>query len=238
MSNKPVVQYQYIPDAHYFETWNLQEQLLQQIVQIKLANRHKEIPDITPNYLLFCEHPHVYTLGKNGKKEHLLLDETQLKAINALFVPINRGGDITYHGKGQLVGYPILNLDNFSTDLHLYMRNLEEVIIRTLHEYNIQGYRIPRLTGVWVDVKGQPKKICALGVRCSHWVTMHGFALNINTDLKYFEYIIPCGIEDKGVTSIAQVLGLTYVEEEPVRKIALKHFEQVFDCIISNWQDI
>lgn len=233
MSDKPIVQYRYIPNADYFETWNLQEELLQSIVRIKLANRTQENAQITPNYLLFCEHPHVYTLGKNGKKEHLLLNETQLKEINAVFVPINRGGDITYHGKGQLVGYPIFNLDYFGTDLHVYMRNLEEVIIRTLQEYDVQGYRIPKLTGVWVDVNQQPKKICAFGVRCSHWVTMHGFAFNINTDLKYFEYIIPCGIQDKGVTSLAQITGKEYIDEAEVRKKVLQQFESVFDCIIS-----
>ncbi len=233
MSDKPIVQYRYIPNADYFETWNLQEELLQSIVRIKLANRTKEYPEFTPNYLLFCEHPHVYTLGKNGKKEHLLLNETQLKEINAIFVPINRGGDITYHGKGQLVGYPILNLEYFGTDLHVYMRNLEEVIIRTLQEYNIHGYRIPKLTGVWVDVAGKPKKICAFGVRCSHWVTMHGFAFNINTDLKYFEYIVPCGIQDKGVTSLAQILGTNTIDEVEVRKKVLQQFEHVFECIIS-----
>lgn len=234
MPDKPVVQYRYIPNADYFETWDLQEQLLQNIVQIKLANKQKEIPEITPNYLLFCEHPHVYTLGKNGKKEHLLLNEEELKKINAVFVPINRGGDITYHGKGQLVGYPILNLDYFGTDLHAYMRNLEEVIIQTLQQYNIQGYRIPKLTGVWVDVAGEPQKICAFGVRCSHWVTMHGFAFNINTDLKYFEYIVPCGIQDKGVTSLAKVLGVTEIDEQEVHKTVLHQFEQVFDCIIES----
>lgn len=233
MSDKPIVQYRYIPNADYFETWNLQEELLQSIVRIKLANRTKEYPELTPNYLLFCEHPHVYTLGKNGKKEHLLLNETQLKEINAIFVPINRGGDITYHGKGQLVGYPILNLEYFGTDLHVYMRNLEEVIIQTLQTYGIQGYRIPKLTGVWVDIAGQPKKICAFGVRCSHWVTMHGFAFNINTDLKYFEYIVPCGIQDKGVTSLAQILGTNTIDEVEVRKKVLQQFEHVFECIIS-----
>lgn len=232
MSDKPVIQYYYIPDADYFETWNLQEELLQNIVSIKLANKQKEFPDPTPNYLLFCEHPHVYTLGKNGKKEHLLLNEAQLKEINALFVPINRGGDITYHGKGQLVGYPILNLDYFGTDLHVYMRNLEEVIIQTLQEYNVQGYRIPKLTGVWVDVAGEPKKICAFGVRCSHWVTMHGFAFNINTDLKYFEHIIPCGIQDKGVTSLAKLLQSTFLDETEVQKTVLKKFETVFNCVV------
>ncbi|MCS7028060.1 MAG: lipoyl(octanoyl) transferase LipB [Bacteroidia bacterium] len=231
MRNKPVVYFRYLPNADYYETWNLQEQLLQQIVKIKLNNRNKKIPDTTPNYLLFCEHPHVYTLGKNGKKEHLLLNENELQKIGATFVPINRGGDITYHGKGQLVGYPILNLDYFSTDLHLYMRNLEEVIILTLQEYGIEGYRIPKLTGVWVNVQGQPKKIAAFGVRCSHWVTMHGFAFNLNTDLKYFEYIIPCGIQDKGVTSLAEVLQ-EKVNEEVAQKIVLQKFEKVFDCII------
>ncbi|SNC77352.1 lipoyl(octanoyl) transferase [Hymenobacter gelipurpurascens] len=200
--------------VEYVPTWNLQEQLLADTLAIKASNRQaqeaSEAPAQTPNYLLLCEHPHVYTLGKSGKPEHLLLDESGLAEHAATFHRINRGGDITYHGPGQLVGYPILDLDNFFTDIHRYLRVLEEAVILTLAEYGLQAGRIAGLTGVWLDFAegaANPRKICALGVKCSRWVTMHGFALNVNTDLAYFGHIVPCGITDKAVTSLQQELG-------------------------------
>jgi lipoyl(octanoyl) transferase len=195
----------------YQEGWDTQEKLFAEIVDIKVQNRNiaPENQQITPNYLLFCQHPHVYTLGKSGKIDNLLLDEDGLEAKDAKFYKINRGGDITYHGPGQLVGYPILDLENFFTDIHRYMRFLEEGIIRTLAEYGIEAGRIDGLTGVWLDYIEQrnPRKICAMGVKSSRWVTMHGFALNVNTDLDYFQNIVPCGIEDKAVTSMATELS-------------------------------
>lgn len=205
----------------YQQAWDLQEKLFAEVVAVKVANRgiSPESQTPTPNHLLFCEHPHVYTLGKSGKLENLLLNEEGLGEVQASFYKINRGGDITYHGPGQLVGYPILDLDNFFTDIHRYMRTLEEAIIRTLADYGLNAGRIEGLTGVWLDYETQrrsarrsaarqnPRKICALGVKASRWVTMHGFALNVNTDLNYFNHIVPCGIEDKAVTSMQQELG-------------------------------
>ena len=197
----------------YQAAWDEQERLFADTVSRKIANRHaaatapphEQLP--TPNYLLFCEHPHVYTLGKSGHESHLLANDDFLKQIGATYYRINRGGDITYHGPGQLVGYPILDLDNFFTDIHRYMRLLEEAIILTLNDFNIQAGRIPGLTGVWLDDERGPRKICAMGVKASRWVTMHGFALNVNTDLSYFSHIVPCGIADKAVTSMQQELG-------------------------------
>ena len=195
----------------YQQAWDYQEQRFAEIVAVKIANRGvlPEYQTLTPNYLIFCEHPHVYTLGKSGKPENLLLNEGGLNEVRATFYKINRGGDITYHGPGQLVGYPILDLDNFFTDIHRYMRTLEEAIILTLADFGVMAGRIEGLTGVWLDHEGQrhPRKICAMGVKASRWVTMHGFALNVNTDLKYFKHIIPCGIDDKAVTSMQQELG-------------------------------
>ncbi|TGE05648.1 lipoyl(octanoyl) transferase LipB [Hymenobacter fodinae] len=200
--------------VEYVPTWELQEQLLADTLAIKTRNRAAveagEPVEPTPNYLLLCEHPHVYTLGKSGKPEHLLLDESGLAAHEATFHRINRGGDITYHGPGQLVGYPILDLDNFFTDIHRYLRVLEEAVILTLADYKLRAGRIDGLTGVWLDFEEgatNPRKICAMGVKCSRWVTMHGFALNVNTDLSYFGHIVPCGITDKAVTSLQQELG-------------------------------
>ena len=186
----------------YKQTWDYQEKLFQDILDIKIKNRRENAGLSTPNYLLFVEHPHVYTLGKSGDKSNLLATEEELKSKGAQFYHINRGGDITYHGPGQIVGYPILDLDNFFTDIHKYLRLLEEMIILTLADFGIQGERSPGETGVWLDV-GTPlaRKICAMGVRSSRWVTMHGFAFNINTDLSYFDHMIPCGIRDKAVTS-------------------------------------
>jgi lipoyl(octanoyl) transferase len=197
----------------YQEAWDLQERLFQELVDRKLSNRNlpEEQQESLQHYLLFCEHPHVYTLGRSGDAGHLLADEQTLKAIGATFVKNNRGGDITYHGPGQLVGYPILDLDDFFTDIHKYLRFLEEAIIRVLASYGIAAGRYPGYTGVWIDPEDDAKarKICAMGVRCSRWVTMHGFAFNVNTDLLYFSHIVPCGIKDKDVTSLQRELGRT-----------------------------
>lgn len=200
----------------YLPTWQLQEELMDATLALKRQNRQAETTGTalapTPNHLLLCEHPHTYTLGKSGKPEHLLLDEAALAAHGASFHRINRGGDITYHGPGQLVGYPILDLDNFRPDIHWYLRTLEEAVIRTLAEYGLRAGRIAGLTGVWLDWEADapnPRKICAFGVKCSRWVTLHGFALNVNPDLTYFGHIVPCGIPDKAVTSLAQETGRT-----------------------------
>jgi len=216
----------------YKEAWDYQEKLLNEIVKQKMELRDLPGTEIlTPNYLLFCEHPHVYTLGKSGSEDHLLIDENKLDENRATFYKINRGGDITYHGPGQIVGYPILNLDYFFNDIHKYLRYLEEAVIRTLAEFNIMASRIEGLTGVWLDAgdKSKAKKICAFGVRCSRWVTMHGFALNVNTDLSYFNNIVPCGIADKSVTSMKQELGKEVNMEEVKEKIK-KHFAVIFNC--------
>ncbi len=213
----------------YKLAWDRQEALLTKTVGIKTSNRKNEIQQATPNYLIFCEHPHVYTLGKSGHDENLLLDEQGLKEKDATFFKINRGGDITYHGPGQIVGYPILDLDNFFTDIHLYLRTLEEAIILTLKEYGIIAGRYPGYTGVWLDADNQKaRKICAMGVRCSRWVTMHGFAFNVNVDLDYFKNIIPCGIDDKAVTSLAKELGypLDLVE---VKEKVKRHLGDLFN---------
>ena len=217
------------------EAFNYQQNLMDSIIQIKTKNRDlsEKNQEITPNYLLFVEHPHVYTLGKSGDEHNMLANEDKLKEINATFVKTNRGGDITYHGFGQLVGYPIVDLDNFKSDIHLYMRNLEEVIIRTIAEYGLKGERSVGETGVWLDV-GKPfaRKICALGVKTSRWVTMHGFGLNVNTDLRYFEYIIPCGIKDKAVTSLKRELEKEFSanEIEDLKQKIKKHFADVFEA--------
>lgn len=192
----------------YQAAWDKQEALFADTVRIKTENRNAENPQETPNYLVFVEHPHVYTLGKSGKAENLLLDDAGLSTYQAEYHKINRGGDITYHGPGQLVGYPILDLDNFFTDIHLYLRTLEEAVILTLADYGIKAGRYPGYTGVWLDADlPSARKICAMGVRCSRWVTMHGFAFNVNADLTYFKHIVPCGIDDKAVTSLAAELG-------------------------------
>lgn len=221
----------------YEAAFAFQETRMQEIIDLKLENRSKT-PDLqleTPNYLLFVEHPHVYTIGKSGDEQNMLANAEKLKEINATYVKTNRGGDITYHGFGQLIGYPVLDLDNFSSDIFLYMRNLEEVIIRVLAEYGIKGMRSEGETGVWLDV-GKPyaRKICAMGVKTSKWVTMHGFGLNVNTDLRYFEYIIPCGIKDKAVTSISRELERTFTDSEiSDLKIRIKkHFCDVFEAKI------
>lgn len=213
----------------YKETWEYQTDLLQQIVDLKIRNRRENLSIPTENYFLFVEHPHVYTLGKSGDISNLLLNEEQLKEKGAVFYKINRGGDITYHGPGQIVGYLILDLENFFTDIHKYLRLLEEAIILTIAEYGLKGERSDGETGVWLDV-GTPfaRKICAMGIRTSRWVTMHGFALNVNTNLGYFDNIIPCGIKGKAVTSMEVELGKKTSIEEVKEKI-LKHFKDLFE---------
>ncbi len=195
----------------YATAWDLQEQLFQEVVSRKLFNRTAAPTEIIEqlHHLIFCEHPHVYTLGRSGEEKHLLLQEDELSKIGASFYKNNRGGDITYHGPGQIVGYPILDLDCFFTDIHKYLRYLEEAVILTLAEYGLKGDRYPGYTGVWLDPNDpfKARKICALGVRCSRWVTMHGFAFNVNSDLSYFNNIVPCGINDKQVTSLEKELG-------------------------------
>ena len=216
----------------YKEAWEEQERLFQAIIDQKTANRSTGSPSPTPNYLIFVEHPHVLTLGKSGVMEHLLMSEEFLKQKQISFYKVNRGGDITYHGLGQVVGYPILDLDNFFPDIHKYLRSLEEVIILTLADYGLKGERSQGETGVWLDV-GTPKarKICAMGVRASRWVTMHGFALNVNTDLNYFNYIVPCGIADKAVASLQTELGREIPLEE-VKQHITRHFLEVFDATL------
>lgn len=208
--NKKVI-FRNLGTIDYKEAWDYQEELFARTIAIKVENRNLpgEDQQETPNYLLFCEHPHVYTLGKSGSANNLLINEEMMKTKKASFYKINRGGDITYHGPGQLVGYPILDLDNFFTDIHRYMRSLEEAIILTLNDYGLRGGRMKGLTGVWLgyDGKSSPRKICALGVKTSRWVTMHGFAFNVNADLDYFNNIVPCGITDKAVTSMEKELG-------------------------------
>ena len=212
----------------YKEVWDFQSELLQEIVTIKTENRKNQLQKNTQNHFLFVEHPHVYTLGKSGDLSNLLLNEQQLAAKGATFYKINRGGDITYHGPGQIVGYPILDLENFFTDIHKYLRLLEETIILTIAEYGLKGERSEGETGVWLDV-GTPfaRKICAMGIRSSRWVTMHGFALNVNVDLGYFDNIIPCGIRGKAVTSMEVELGQK-VDMEAIKKRILKHFMTLF----------
>ena len=192
----------------YKKCWDYQEALFEEILAVKSANKKENKTDVTTNHLIFCEHPHVYTLGKNGNKNNLLVNEEYLKTKDAAFYKINRGGDITYHGPGQIVGYPILDLENFFTDIHKYLRLLEEAVILTLRGYGLEPERSKGETGVWFDVGTKnARKICAFGVKSSRWVTMHGFALNINSDLSYFGNIVPCGIVDKNVTSLEKEKG-------------------------------
>ena len=210
MQNK-VVEFRHLGLLDYQKALDYQEKLFKKTIDLKIKNRNQppDAQEVTPNYLLFLYHPHVYTLGKSGKEDNLLLDKDGLLEKQATYHRISRGGDITYHGPGQIVGYPILDLDNFFTDIHKYLRFLEEAVIRTLASYNMIAGRIEGLTGVWLDVNDPQKarKICAFGVKSSRWVTMHGLALNVNVDLEYFKNIIPCGIEDKAVTSMHQELG-------------------------------
>ncbi len=213
----------------YKEAWDLQERFFAETVAQKVANRGSEEPVSTENTLLFCEHPHVYTLGKSGDAAHLLLSEKELAEKSAGYYAINRGGDITYHGPGQLVMYPIFDLDHFFSDIHKYLRFLEEAVIRTLAEFGIHGERFPGYTGVWLDADtANARKICAMGVKASRWVTMHGIGFNVNTDLSYFNHIVPCGIEDKAVTSMKKELG-SAVDMELVKKILLQKMSAIFE---------
>lgn len=226
-------------EIDYQEAWDYQELIFKKTVDLKIANRKKEDQSLTSptdNFLILCEHPHVFTLGKSGTLDNLLLDEEGLKDHQANFYKINRGGDITYHGPGQIVCYPILDLENFFTDIHKYLRLLEEAVILTLSEYGISSGRIEGLTGVWVDFEPNaphPRKICAMGVKSSRWVTMHGLAFNINTNLSYFKHIIPCGIDDKAVTSLNQELGHDVLLEE-VERLLVKNIATVFEMELIN----
>ncbi|QEK52880.1 lipoyl(octanoyl) transferase LipB [Pedobacter aquae] len=219
----------------YQQAWDKQEAVFAETVAIKTVNRnHPETAQQTPNYLIFVEHPHVYTLGKSGKAENLLLNEQALIEKEASFHKINRGGDITYHGPGQLVGYPILDLDNFFTDIHLYLRTLEEAVILTLKDYGITAGRYEGYTGVWLDADNEKaRKICAMGVRCSRWVTMHGFAFNVNANLDYFKNIVPCGIDDKDVTSMQRELGKA-IDMDEVKAKLKQHIANLFEMDLSN----
>lgn len=216
----------------YKEAWDNQEKLFKQKADTKFKNREfpPEQQETIPNHLIFCEHPHVYTLGKSGSENNLLINEEFLQRIGATYFPINRGGDITYHGPGQLVAYPILDLEQFYTDIHRYLRTLEEAVILTIAEYGLKGDRYEGFTGVWLDPENpaRARKICAMGVRCSRWITMHGLALNVNADLSYFNHIVPCGITDKQVTSIEKELGHPVNMEEVQNKLK-KHFAALFE---------
>ena len=213
----------------YKDAWDYQQNLFDEIVKIKKKNRKNNSELITPNYFLFVEHPHVYTLGKSGNMSNLLIDENQLKSKNASFYKTNRGGDITYHGPGQIVGYPILDLENFFTDIHKYLRLLEETVINTLEIYGVKGERNSGKTGVWLDVESPfPRKICAMGVRASRWVTMHGFALNVDVNLDYFNNIIPCGLANNIVTSLNKELGDDHIDINKVKDNLKTSFSTYF----------
>lgn len=217
----------------YAEAWNYQTERHESIIHKKIQIRQGTIAEEkTDNYLIFCEHPHVFTLGKSGDEKNLVIPKEQLSMIHASYHQINRGGDITYHGPGQLVAYPVIDLENFFTDIHLYMRNLEEVVIQTLREFGIESDRVQGLTGVWIDGEkpGRARKICAMGVKTSRWVTLHGLALNVNPDLSYFNYIVPCGISDKAVTSMEKELGHKITISE-VKKSMYNNFMKVFEAI-------
>ena len=226
----------------YKDAWDYQEKLFQEIVDLKVKNRdipEEERTEHPQHHLLFCEHNPVFTLGRSGKEQHLLLNEDLLKSKGIEFYKNNRGGDITFHGPEQIVGYPILDLDYFFTDIHKYMRFLEEMVIRTLAEYGIESGRSKGETGVWIDIDKGPlaRKICAMGVKCSRWVTMHGFAFNINTDLDYFNFIVPCGIQDKGVTSLEKELGRKVPTDEVKAKL-IKHFFELFEAELIQKQSV
>lgn len=223
----------------YKKAWDYQQNLFNQTIRQKIDNRDipQEAQKVTPNYILTCEHPHVYTLGKSGKEHNLIWNEAILKEKNVVYYKIDRGGDITYHGPGQLVCYPILDLDHFFTDIKKYLRYLEETVIKTLADYGLQAGRLDGMTGVWLDPeKPQARKICAMGVRTSRWVTMHGIALNINTDLSYFDGIVPCGINGKGVTSLEKELSQV-VDMQEVEAVWLRHFKAIFEAAVIGSRD-
>lgn len=231
--DKQTVWFRDLGVMEYRDAWDLQEKLLQQNIAVKAAaNSDEPAPDpnaTTQNHLLFVEHPPVYTLGKSGKEENVLINEAERQEKGISFYKTNRGGDITFHGFSQIVGYPILDLEKFTTDIGKYLRNLEEVIILTMAEYGLKGERSPGETGVWIDasIPGRERKICAMGIRCSRWITMHGFAFNVNTDLIYFDYIIPCGIQNKQVTSMEKELGHR-LDMRDVKEKLKSNFEKVF----------
>lgn len=231
MRTKPIVHVRQLGLAAYDAVTELQHELFQQTIDQKIHNRRNPNSQVsTAHHLLFVEHPHVYTLGKSGNENNLLINNETLAEKGVVFYPTNRGGDITYHGPGQLVGYPILDLDCFFTDIHKYLRLLEDCVIATLADYDILAGRSKGETGVWIDATGDnPRKICAMGIRTSRWVTMHGFALNINTDLSYFNYIIPCGIQDKAVTSMQKELGIT-IDLNEVSTRFQNHFAHNFEA--------
>ena len=228
MSDNQKVLCHFLGLIDYKEAWDFQETIFKSSIDLKIARRNGETDELPKHHLLFCQHPHVYTLGKSGKEAHLLLDESQLDAKEAKFYKINRGGDITYHGPGQLVVYPIFDLEQFFTDIHKYLRFLEEAVILTLAEYGISANRMEGLTGVWIEGESpRARKICAFGVKASRWISMHGFAFNINSDLSYFSHIVPCGISEKGVTSLSHELGVG-VNEIEVKEAVLGHLSNLF----------
>ena len=238
------IYFQDLGEVAYDAAWTYQEDLMKANLEAKALNYNAPgLPQAglanTTHHLLFCGHPHVYTIGKSGHMENLLVNNARLQEMGVTFVKTNRGGDITYHGPGQIVGYPILDLEYFFTDLGKYMRSLEEVMIRMLKRYGVTAGRLPGSTGVWLDadVPGKARKICAMGVRCSRWVTMHGFALNVNTDLNYFNYIVPCGITDKSVTSMQKELG-HIVDEQEVKDMLREEFAHVFEAEILMGQTV
>ncbi|MBP6090498.1 MAG: lipoyl(octanoyl) transferase LipB [Crocinitomicaceae bacterium] len=233
---RPLVHFKDLGLIDYKEAWDFQESVFQNTIQEKIQIRNGDSTLTTKNYLLFCEHPHVFTLGKSGSESNLLLNELELEKEEATFYKINRGGDITYHGPGQLVAYPIFDLDHFFTDIHKYMRFLEEAVIQTLATFGIESGRVEGLTGVWLDGNtSKARKICALGVKSSRWVTMHGIGFNVNADLNYFSHIIPCGINDKAVTSMQHELGrkLDMLEVANVLKTKLS---QLFEFDLQDWK--
>ena len=231
MKNKKII-VKDIGITSFSDAWKFQEDIFQKIIDQKVKNRTLVKKIKTDNYLIFTEHNPVYTIGKSGDMSNLLLDSTQLKKKEIEFFKINRGGDITYHGPGQIMGYPILDLDNFFTDINLYLRSLENTIIETLKFYDIKGFTIKGETGVWVENSNKYKKICAFGIRASRWVTMHGFCLNVDSNLDQFKYIIPCGIKDKGVTSISELLN-EEIEIKKLKKCLMKNFAKHFNAKIS-----
>ena len=234
MDSKPSVNVRDLGLIDYKEAWDFQENLFKKAIDLKIAKRNGETEEIPENHLLFCQHPHVFTLGKSGNQENLLLNHEQLDEHEAAFYKINRGGDITYHGPGQLVVYPIFDLEQFFTDIHKYMRFLEEAVILTLKDYGIESGRVEGLTGVWIDGDTkQARKICAMGVKSSRWVTMHGIGFNINTDLNFFSHIIPCGIDDKAVTSMQRELGYELNMSEVAVRLQ-NHLSELFDFSIKS----